>query len=410
MLLLPLSILTVVIWLGLIFCHGRFWQAGPVLAPVPGQRLDAATCPDVCVVVPARDEAPSVAACIGSLLAQDYLGTLRVVLVDDNSTDGTGRLARAVPDPHRRLTVVTGKARPAGWSGKLWAVAQGVARARELAPDSSGFVLLTDADITHDLRHVSTLVAKAQAEGLDQVSEMVELNCASPAERMLVPAFVFFFALLYPFASVNNPRSRVAGAAGGTVLVRWRALARIGGIESLRGALIDDCTLAAHVKHSGGRIYLGHSCLARSIRPYPHPSDIWRMVARTAYVQLGYSPFLLVGTVIGMVLVWMLPMQLALFAHGSPCLLGAGAWVLSMASYTPTLRRFGLSPAWALLLPVIAGFYTLATIGSALDHHRGRGVVWKSRAYTEPDGAISTHMRSEGAATVMNRTMGDDVG
>lgn len=410
MLLLPLSILTLVIWLGLIFCHGRFWQAGPVLAPVSGQKLDAATCPDVCVVVPARDEAPSVVACIGSLLAQDYPGTLRVVLVDDNSTDGTGRLARAVPDPHRRLSVVTGKARPAGWSGKLWAVAQGVARARELAPDSSGFVLLTDADITHDPRHVSTLVAKAQAEGLDQVSEMVELNCASPAERMLVPAFVFFFALLYPFASVNNPRSRVAGAAGGTVLVRWSALARIGGIESLRGALIDDCTLAAHVKHSGGRIYLGHSCLARSIRPYPHPSDIWRMVARTAYVQLGYSPLLLAGTVIGMVLVWMLPLQLALFTHGLPCGLGAGAWVLSMASYTPTLRRFGQSPAWAVLLPVIAGFYTLATIGSALDHHRGRGVVWKSRAYTEPDGAISTHMRGEGTATVMNRTMGDDVG
>ncbi|MGS0647339.1 glycosyltransferase [Komagataeibacter melomenusus] len=410
MLLLPLSILTVVIWLGLIFCHGRFWQAGPVLAPVAGAQLDPATCPDVCVVVPARDEAPSVAACIGSLLAQDYPGALRVVLVDDNSTDGTGRLARAVPDPHRRLSVVTGKARPAGWSGKLWAVAQGVARARELAPDSSGFVLLTDADITHDPRHVSTLVAKAQAGGLDQVSEMVELNCASPAERMLVPAFVFFFALLYPFASVNNPRSRVAGAAGGTVLVRWSALARIGGIESLRGALIDDCTLAAHVKHSGGRIYLGHSCLARSIRPYPHPSDIWRMVARTAYVQLGYSPLLLAGTVLGMVLVWMLPMQLALLAHGLPCLLGAGAWVLSMASYTPTLRRFGQSPAWALLLPAIAGFYTLATIGSALDHHRGRGVVWKSRAYTEPDGAISTHMRGESAATVMNRTMGDDVG
>ncbi|MBV1829453.1 glycosyltransferase [Komagataeibacter sp. AV436] len=410
MLLLPLSILTVVIWLGLIFCHGRFWQAGPVLAPVAGGQLDPATCPDVCVVVPARDEAPSVAACIGSLLAQDYPGALRVVLVDDNSTDGTGRLARAVPDPHRRLSVVTGKARPAGWSGKLWAVAQGVARARELAPDSSGFVLLTDADITHDPRHVSTLVAKAQAGGLDQVSEMVELNCASPAERMLVPAFVFFFALLYPFASVNNPRSRVAGAAGGTVLVRWSALARIGGIESLRGALIDDCTLAAHVKHSGGRIYLGHSCLARSIRPYPHPSDIWRMVARTAYVQLGYSPLLLAGTVLGMVLVWMLPMQLALLAHGLPCLLGAGAWVLSMASYTPTLRRFGQSPAWALLLPAIAGFYTLATIGSALDHHRGRGVVWKSRAYTEPDGAISTHMRGESAATVMNRTMGDDVG
>ncbi|BAK84149.1 glycosyltransferase [Komagataeibacter medellinensis] len=410
MLLLALSILILVIWFGLIFCHGRFWQAGPVLVPVRGRQLAQASCPEVCVVVPARDEAASVAACISSLLAQDYPGALHVILVDDNSTDGTGRLARKVPDPHGRLTVVTGRARPAGWSGKLWAVAQGVARARELVPDSNGFVLLTDADITHDPRHVSTLVARAQADHLDQVSEMVELNCASPAERMLVPAFVFFFALLYPFASVNSPRSRVAGAAGGTVLVRWSALARIGGIESLRGALIDDCTLAAHVKHSGGRIYLGHSCLARSIRPYPHPADIWRMVARTAYVQLGYSPLLLVGTIIGMVLVWIVPMQLALLAHGLPSLLGAGAWVMSMASYTPTLRRFRQSPAWALLLPVIAGFYTLATIGSALDHHRGRGVVWKSRAYTEPDGAISTHMRGETTATAMNRTIGDDVG
>ncbi|WP_010511504.1 glycosyltransferase [Komagataeibacter europaeus] len=410
MLLLPLSILVFVIWVGLIFCHGWFWQAGPILSPVRGAQLKRADCPEVCIVVPARDEAASVKQCVGSLLAQDYPGLLHVILVDDNSTDGTGRLARSVPDPRRRLTVVSGKARPAGWSGKLWAVAQGVARAREMVPDSSGFVLLTDADITHDPRHVSTLVAKAQAGKLDQVSEMVELNCASPAERMLVPAFVFFFALLYPFASVNNPRSRVAGAAGGTVLVRWSALARIGGIESLRGALIDDCTLAAHIKHSGGRIYLGHSCLARSIRPYPRPSDIWRMVARTAYVQLGYSPLMLVGTVIGMVLVWIAPLQLALFSHGLPCLLGAGAWVMSMASYTPTLRRFNQSPSWALLLPVIAGFYTLATVGSALDHHRGRGTVWKNRAYTEPDGAISTHMRGEGTAAVMNRSMGDDVG
>ncbi|AXY21955.1 MULTISPECIES: glycosyltransferase [Komagataeibacter] len=409
MLLLPLAVLSLVIWLGLIFCHGRFWQAGPVLAPLRTP-LRAADCPEVCVVVPARDEAPSVVECVRSLLAQDYPGPLHVIVVDDNSTDGTGRLARGVPDPQRRLTVVTGRTRPPGWSGKLWAVSQGVTRARELVPDSSGFVLLTDADITHDPRHVSTLVAKAQADHLDQVSEMVELNCASQAERMLVPAFVFFFTLLYPFARVNNPRSRVAGAAGGTVLVRWSALARIGGIESLRGALIDDCTLAAHVKHSGGRIYLGHSCLARSIRPYPRPIDIWRMVARTAYVQLDYSPLLLLATVIGMVLVWVIPMQLALFTHGLPCLLGAGAWVMSMASYTPTLRRFSLSPAWAMLLPVIAGFYTLATIGSALDHHRGRGVIWKSRAYTDPDGAISTHNGAKGAATVINHTMGDDVG
>ncbi|GAB6967302.1 glycosyltransferase [Komagataeibacter kakiaceti JCM 25156] len=410
MLVLPLSILTLVIWLGLIFCHGRFWQAGPILRPVRGAQLAGQKCPEVCVVVPARDEAASVVRCVGSLLAQDYPGELHVIVVDDNSTDGTGRLARSVPDPRGRLTVMKGKSRPPGWSGKLWAVSQGVARARELMPDSSGFVLLTDADITHDPRHVSTLVAKAEAGHLDQVSEMVELNCASPAERMLVPAFVFFFTLLYPFASVNNPRSRVAGAAGGTVLVRWSALARIGGIESLRGALIDDCTLAAHIKHSGGAIYLGHSCLARSIRPYPDPADIWRMVARTAYVQLDYSPVMLVGTIIGMILLWIVPMQLALFSHGLPCLLGAGAWIMSMASYTPTLRRFRQSPAWAMLLPAIAGFYMLATIGSAVDHHRGRGVVWKSRAYTEPDGAISTSMRAENSATVMNRTMGDDVG
>ncbi|RBM06033.1 glycosyltransferase [Novacetimonas cocois] len=411
MFLIALSCLALAIWGWLIFFHGHFWQAGPILGPVDGRKLDRALCPDVCVVVPARDEAPSIGKCVASLLAQDYPGRMHVIVVDDGSTDGTGRLARKVPDPRKRLTVVTGKPRPPGWSGKLWAVSQGEAEARRLCPADDGFILLTDADITHDPRHVSTLVAKAQASRLDQVSEMVELNCVSPAERMLVPAFVFFFALLYPFASVNNPRSRTAGAAGGTILIRRTALTRIGGIASLRGALIDDCTLAALVKHSGGGIYLGHSCLARSIRPYPHPHDIWRMVARTAYVQLGYSPLMLLGTVVGMIVVWIAPMELALFTHGAACLLGAGAWVMSMASYTPTLRRFNLSPAWALLLPAVAGFYTLATIGSAINHHRGRGVVWKSRAYTDTDGAISTYIQQKGNGVVMNRTMtGDDLG
>ncbi|POF62804.1 glycosyl transferase [Novacetimonas maltaceti] len=411
MLLIAIAGLALAIWGWLIFFHGRFWQAGPILAPVPGKALGRGQCPDVCVVVPARDEAPSIQQCVSSLLAQDYPGRLHVIVVDDGSTDGTGKLARRVADPKKRLTVVTGKPRPAGWSGKLWAVSQGVAEAARLCPGNDGFILLTDADITHDARHVSTLVAKAVGSGLDEVSEMVELNCKSPAERMLVPAFVFFFALLYPFASVNNPRSRTAGAAGGTILVRRTALARIGGIDSLRGALIDDCTLAARIKHGGGKIFLGHSCLARSIRPYPHPHDIWRMVARTAYVQLGYSPWMLAGTVLGMIVVWIVPMELALFTHGAACLLGAAAWVMSMASYTPTLRRFNLMPAWALLLPVVAGFYTLATIGSAINHHRGRGVVWKSRAYTDTDGAISTYIRSEGNGAVMNRTMtGDDIG
>ncbi|GAA4475234.1 glycosyltransferase [Gluconacetobacter asukensis] len=384
MLLLLTALLCALIWLVLICFHGRFWQGGPILDPVP--LPGAADWPPVCVVVPARDEAGSVQACVGSLLGQSYPGPLRLILVDDSSTDGTGDLARAVPDPLRRLTVVTGRERPPGWSGKLWAVAQGVAEARRQVPEDNGYVFLTDADITHDPAHVATLVAKARTDGLDMVSEMVELNCASVAEQLLVPAFVFFFALLYPFARVNDPRSRVAGAAGGSILIHRAALARIGGIESLRGALIDDCTLAMHVKRSGGRLYLGHSRLARSIRPYPHPADVWRMVARTAYVQLRYSPLMLAGTVLGMVLVWIAPMLLALFGHGLPRLLGALAWVASMASFVPTLRRFRLSPAWALLLPLVAVFYTAATIGSAVDHHRGRGVVWKSRAYREPTG------------------------
>ncbi|GBQ96312.1 glycosyl transferase family 2 [Gluconacetobacter liquefaciens] len=383
MVLLLTALLCALVWLVLICFHGRFWQGGPILDPVA---IAGDDWPPVCIVVPARDEAGSVQACVASLLEQSYPGPLSLVLVDDNSTDGTGHLARAVPDPLRRLTVVTGGERPSGWSGKLWAVAQGVAEVRRQVPADSGYVFLTDADITHDPAHIATLVAKARTDGLDMVSEMVALNCASVAEQMLVPAFVFFFALLYPFARVNDPGSRVAGAAGGSILIHREALARIGGIESLRGALIDDCTLAMHVKRSGGRLYLGHSRLARSIRPYPHPADIWRMVARTAYVQLRYSPLMLVGTVLGMALVWIAPVLLALFGHGLPRLLGAVAWVVSMASFVPTLRRFRLSPAWALLLPLVAVFYTAATIGSAIDHHRGRGVVWKSRAYREPNG------------------------
>jgi len=241
-------------------------------------------------------------------------------------------------------------------------------------------VLLTDADIVHEPTHVATLVAKAERDGLDLVSEMVELRCTTWAERALVPAFVFFFQLLYPFAWVNDPMRSTAAAAGGTILLRRRALDRIGGIEAVRGALIDDVALAAAVKR-GGRIWLGHSRLARSVRPYPGAADIWRMVARTAYVQLRFSPVILLGTVLGLALVWLAPPLLVLCGHGAARVLGALAWAVSMASFLPTLRRFGQSPLWALALPAIAGFYLAATIGSAIDHHRGRGVVWKRRAY-----------------------------
>ncbi len=378
---LILAIVTLLIWIGLITLHGGFWQAGPILPPVAV--TDGTIWPRVAVVIPARDEAESIGACLASLLAQDYPGPFRIVLVDDRSGDGTGAAARGLGAAPDRLVVLDGAPRPAGWSGKLWAVAQGVAEARRLDPLEEGFFLLCDADITHAPGHVATLVDKALRDGLDQVSEMVELNCESAAERALVPAFVFFFQLLYPFARVNDRRSRTAAAAGGTVLIRRAALSRIGGIESLRGALIDDVALATRVKRGGGGIWLGHSMLARSIRPYPKPVDVWRMVARTAYVQLRFSPPLLLGTVLGMVLVWVAPLLTLLAGHGLAQALGGIAWLLSTASFVPTLRRFRLSPAWALLLPGIALFYTLATIGSAVDHHRGRGVVWKSRAYRD---------------------------
>ena len=367
------ALLACLAWAVMILLWGRYWQAGPSLAPaVPSQPA-----PALDVVVPARDEAEGIEAALRSLLAQAYPGPLRVILVDDGSTDGTGSIARALGDP--RLIVLNGQKRPAGWSGKLWAVAQGLQHTEK--PEAP-LVLLTDADIVHDELHLATLVAKLERDKLDLVSEMVELRCRALAEKLLVPAFVYFFAMLYPFAWVNDPLRATAAAAGGTVLVRRRALERIGGIAAVRGALIDDVALARAVKR-GGRIWLGHSQLARSVRPYPDAASIWRMVARTAYVQLGRSPAVLVLCLIGMALVWLVPPGAALFAHGAARLLGLLAWASMAASYLPTLRRFRLSPLWAPLLPLVAAFYMAATLGSALDHHRGRGVVWKRRAYQD---------------------------
>ena len=372
-LLAPLSAIALATWLYLVFLHGRFWQSGPTL-PI----VSALAGPPVAIVVPARDEAEGIAACLRSLLDQDYAGPLAVWLVDDRSTDATGDIARAIRDP--RLTVLAGQSRPPGWSGKLWAVAQGIDAAHRWNNDA-GFLLLTDADIVHDRRHVSTLVAGAE-RGHDQVSEMVELHCESFAERALVPAFVFFFQMLYPFRLVADERRRTAAAAGGVVLIRRPALAGIGGIEAIRGALIDDVALAAAVKRSGGRLWLGHARLARSVRPYPKPIDVWRMVARTAYVQLRFSPAMLLRAGFGRALVWFVPLAATLFGQGMARTAGGAALALSLGSFLPTLRRFRLSPLWALPLPAIALFYVAATIGSAIDHHRGRGVVWKRRAYS----------------------------
>lgn len=365
-----LALLSLLIWVYLALAHGRFWSSHPELPPARPTTL-----PDVDVVIPARDEAATIGPVIASLLAQDYPGKLTVTLVDDNSTDGTAARAGAAPN----LNVITGRPKAAGWSGKLWALSQGI------AATTAPVLLFADADIVHDPRHVSALVARLETPRADMVSEMVRLNCESFAERALVPAFVYFFQMLYPFARVNDPRSSVAAAAGGTVLIRRDALERIGGIAAIKGALIDDVTLATAVKRSGRAagtaIYLGHSGLATSVRPYPSWRDLWDMIARTAFTQLRYSGSLLALTLAGLALVWLVPALAMLFGHGWTRLIGLSTFALSAATYLPTLTRYRRSPLWALALPLIALFYMGATLGSALNYWLGRGARWKNRAY-----------------------------
>ncbi len=360
-----IALVALLVWLYLFFAHGRFWQSAPELPPAEPPEY-----PDVDILVPARDEAHTIAAAIGSLLAQDYRGKFRVILVDDNSTDGTAALAGTAAN----LRIITLQSKPVEWSGKLWALSQGV------AASGAPILLFTDADIVHDPRHLSSLVAKLLQSRLELVSEMVRLNCSSLAERALVPAFVYFFQMLYPFAKVNDPRSSVAAAAGGTVLIRRQALERIGGIDAIKNSLIDDVALATSVKRSGA-IFLGHSGLAESIRPYAKFADIWQMISRTAFTQLRYSTVLLALTLLALTLVWLVPAAAILYGPGWPFAAGLVALGLSMISYLPTLARYGRSWIWALALPLIALFYMAATCGSALNYWRGRGARWKSRAY-----------------------------
>jgi hopene-associated glycosyltransferase HpnB len=363
--------LSLLVWLYLFFAHGRFWQSGPELRPALPAEL-----PDVDIIIPARDEAATIAPVIASLLTQDYAGNFRVILVDDNSTDATAALAGTVPaGAAPRLTIISGAEKPPGWSGKLWALSQGI------AAGTAPVLLFTDADIIHDPRHLSALTARLVARRLDMVSEMVRLNCASLAERALIPAFVYFFQMLYPFARVNDPLSSVAAAAGGTMLLRRAALVRIGGIAAIKSALIDDVALAAAIKRSGP-IYLGHSGLAASIRPYPEFADIFSMISRTAFTQLRYSAAVLAVTILGLALVWLVPIYAVIFGHGWRFLAGLAAYALSVVSFMPTLARYRVARWWALALPLIALFYMAATISSAADYWRGKGAVWKNRAYS----------------------------
>ena len=358
------------VWLGLILANGGFWltreRDDRDLPPPP------VSWPEVVAVVPARDEAAVIARSVASLAAQDYPGPFRIVLTDDGSSDGTAALARAA-GPANRLTILPGAPLPAGWTGKLWAVDQGIR-----AAGKPRYLWLTDADIAHAPDTLRLLVARAEAGGLSLVSLMARLRCAAPAERALVPAFVFFFRMLYPFARVNRPGGKGA-AAGGCMLVRRESLARAGGIAAVRSALIDDCTLGALLKQQEP-VWLGLTNRSVSIRAYDDFASVAAMIARSAYAQLRYSPLLLAGTIAGLALVYAAPPLLALFGHGAARLCAAAAWALMALSFQPMLRFYGRSPLWGIALPAIATVYAGCTLQSAWQHVRGRGGMWKGRA------------------------------
>jgi hopene-associated glycosyltransferase HpnB len=377
------AVFVLALWLYLLAGRGGFWLSGerddrpePPAPPV---------WPPIVAVIPARDEVATIDQTVRSVLGQDY-PALQAIVVDDGSQDGTARVAdeaAKLAGASERLTIINGRPLPAGWTGKLWALKQGVEAAGARQPK---YLLLTDADIVYGASALKRLVARAERQRTVLTSIMAKLNCASFAERLTIPAFVFFFQMLYPFAWVNRPQRATAAAGGGCMLVRADALATSGGIEAIRNALIDDCALARQMK-AVGPVWLGLSEHVVSIRRYDGFAPIRRMVTRSAYAELRYSPLRLLGTVIGMALTFLAGPLLAIFASGTPALLGAAAWALMAIAYQPTLRLYRLSPLWGLALPAIACLYTLWTVESALQYARGQGGQWKGRVQAAPRGA-----------------------
>jgi hopene-associated glycosyltransferase HpnB len=374
-----IACLSLLIWIYLLLFHGGFWRAD--------QRLEDGAEPEVwptvTAIVPARDEAEVIERAVTSLLSQNYPGEFHLIVVDDGSSDGTADLARAAAEKlgaGNRLTIVTGTPLPEDWTGKMWAVANGVRNVGE-----RDFLLLTDADIEHDPANLRRLAAKAVTDRRDMVSLMVRLHASSFWERLLIPAFVFFFQKLYPFPRVNNREAAMAGAAGGCVLVRKKALEQAGGFEAIKSALIDDCALARRIKKRAA-IWLGLTENTYSIRPYDGLGGIWRMVARTAFTQLNYSALLLLGTLVGMVLIYLAPPVVVVWGiAGGNWLaagLGGGALALMLLAYWPTAKLYGPPFPEVLLLPLAGLLYTAMTFDSALRHWRGAGGGWKGRTYT----------------------------
>lgn len=361
--------LALAIWLGLLATG--FWLCTERDDAV--RVIEPAVWPEVVAVIPARNEADVIARSLGSVAAQDYPGPFRVVLVDDNSGDGTGAIARDIAlDVSGRVTVLDGAPLTQGWTGKLWAVSQGIAEA-----GAPRFLWLTDADIEHAPDTLRRLVGIALTKDRRLVSFMAKLHCATWPERALVPAFIWFFMMLYPFNWINR-RGPISGAAGGCVLVEREALEAAGGIAAMRGALIDDCTLGALIKRQGP-IWLGLTNRSRSIRPYEDAGEIAAMISRSAYAQLRYNPAILALTVVGLALVFGLPIAL-LFTSGMPQVLGLATCLLMLTAYQPLLRFYRRSPLWGLALPLVAAFYAWCTLASAWQHAQGRGGMWKGRA------------------------------
>jgi hopene-associated glycosyltransferase HpnB len=383
MILVAISLIPLAIWAYLLFARGCFWLCGErddTAAAANTVRNEVDAWPSVVAIIPARDEADMIGRSVGSLLRQDYPGPFSVVVVDDQSADSTVAVAStAASDAHAadRLTIVTGNGPPPGWTGKLSAMRQGLAEveANAQAPE---FVLFTDADIAYAPHVLSRLVAIARAKNSVLTSLMVKLRCESAAERWLAPAFVFFFQMLYPFAWVNDPRRTTAAAAGGCMLVRREALHAAGGLEAVRNALIDDCALGALMKGQGP-IWLGLTESVDSLRAYSTFAEFRRMVSRSAFAELRYSPLRLAGAIGGMALVYVAPLLFAIFARGAAQAVGAVTWAMMVIALAPMLRLYGRPLIGGFALPAIAAFYVAFTFDSAYQYWRGRGGYWKGR-------------------------------
>jgi hopene-associated glycosyltransferase HpnB len=375
--LMIVAIVAFAAWVYLVAFHGGFWLAFR-FEDLPPPAADGPW-PRIVAVVPARDEAGGIARCVTSILQQPYPGSLSMILIDDQSSDGTADLAAraaAAIGASDRLTVLRGQPLPSGWTGKMWAVKQGLDLAGQSSPDC---VLLTDADIVYSGNVVTQLVTRMRSNNLMMASVMAQLRCESFAEKFLIPAFVFFFGMLYPFAWVRRSDRSTGAAAGGCILARFDALKRAGGIESIRGALIDDCALGARLK-STGPVWLGFTHDVKSIRASDEIGDVGRMISRSAYAQLRYSLLLLLGMVVAMTVIFLSPVGLVFAADPLTRTLAAGSWVLMALAFQPTLRYYDQSPLWGVALPLIALAYMVFTLNSAYQYLRGRGGMWKGRA------------------------------